>query len=82
MQTSKTTTDVLGQFDALGVLSQDTGAVETWAKPFSPKKSPTIQGSISRWWIQKGVTEVASARDVSMLSELAFQFETWAPRLA
>jgi len=80
MQTTKTSPDTFGQFDALGVLSQDTGAVDAWGKHI-----PTIHGPISRWWIQKGrpvVTDVASARDVSALSELAFAFETWAPRLA
>lgn len=68
------------QFDALGVLSADTGSVDAWSKHF-----PTIQGPISRWWIQKGrpvVTDVASARDTQPLSEMAFAFETWAPRLA
>jgi len=80
MQTTKSVSDTLGQFDALGALSQDTGPLDAWGKHF-----PTIQGPISRWWIQNGrpvVTDVASARDVSALSELAFQFETWAPRLA
>ena len=84
MQTTKTVSEALGQFDALGVLSQDTGAVDAWARPFAGQ-APTIHGPIGRWWIQKGrpvVTDVASARDVSALSELAFAFETWAPRLA
>jgi hypothetical protein len=71
------TTDVLGQFDALDVLAQDTGAVDAWI--------PTNRQPNSRWWIQKGrpvVTDVAAARDVTPLAELAFAFETWAPRLA
>jgi len=74
------TTDVLGQFDALGVLAQDTGSVDAWAQHI-----PTIRQPFSRWWIQNGrpaVTDVAAARDTSALSELAFAFETWAPRLA
>lgn len=80
MLTTKQTTELNGQFDALGMLSQDTAAVDAWGGHI-----PTIQGPISRWWIKNGrpvVTDVASARDVSALSELAFAFETWAPRLA
>jgi hypothetical protein len=77
MHTTKSVPEALGQFDALGHLSQEIGAVDSWAKPVSSNRTP--------WWIQKGrpvVTDVASARDVSALSELAFAFETWAPRLA
>lgn len=73
-----------GQFDALGMLSQDVGTVEGWGKPHTGDR-PVIQSPISRWWIQKGrpvMTDVASARDISALAELAFAFETWAPRLA
>lgn len=80
MQTTKQGQDGLAQFDALGVLALDATAVDDWGHHI-----PTISGPISRWWIQKGrpvVTDVASARDVSALSELAFAFETWAPRLA
>jgi hypothetical protein len=80
MQTTNHGPEALGQFDALGVLAQDTGAVDAWAKHI-----PSISGPIGRWWIQKGrpvVTDVAAARDVRALSEMAFAFETWAPRLA
>jgi hypothetical protein len=88
MQTTKYAPVALGhdatQFDALGVLSQDIGTVEGWAKPYTGA-APAIQGSIGRWWAPKGrplVTDVASARDTSALAEMAFAFETWAPRLA
>jgi hypothetical protein len=77
MQTTKSVSEALGQFDALGALSQDTGAADAWAKPVSSNRKP--------WWLQNGrpvVTDVASARDIRSLSELAFAFETWAPRLA
>lgn len=80
MQTTKYVPETYGQFDALGVLSQDTGAADAWAKHI-----PSISNPIGRWWIQKGrpvVTDVAAARDVRGLSEMAFAFETWAPRLA
>jgi hypothetical protein len=81
MQTTKQMPEAfLGQFDALGMLSQDAAALDAWGGHI-----PTIQGPISRWWIKKGrpiMTEVATAREVSALSELAFAFETWAPRLA
>lgn len=80
MQTNKTMPEALGQFDALSVLARDASAIDGWSAHF-----PTIHGPISRWWIQKGrpvVTDVAAARDVRALSEMAFAFETWAPRLA
>lgn len=80
MQTTKFVEESQGQFDALGALARDNGAVDAWGKHI-----PSISGPIGRWWIQKGrpaVTDVASARDVRALSEMAFAFETWAPRLA
>lgn len=81
MHTTKQMPEVHGQFDALGALSLDTGTVDAWSPLF-----PTGKGPISRWWADKKgrpvVTDVASAREMGSLSDLAFAFETWAPRLA
>ena len=83
MQTTKFAHEALeqfGQFDALGALAQDTGSADLWVKPLATANAP-----ISRWWIRNGrpvVADVAAARDTTRLAEMAFSFETWAPRLA
>ncbi len=80
MQTTTTMPEAHGTFDALLSLSQKTGVAESWEPHF-----PMLSGPISRWWIKKGrpvVVDVAAARDTRSLAEMAFSFETWAPRLA
>ena len=83
MQTTKFVHEApvqFGQYDALGALAQDTGSADIWATPLATANAP-----ISRWWIRNGrpvVADVAAARDTTRLSEMAFAFETWAPRLA